>query len=417
MKIIYLHQYFNTPEMSGGTRSYEMARRLVAMGHEVNMVTSLRTKHSRREWFTTVEAGIKVHWLPVPYSNCMGFNERIRAFIKFALLSAQKAAKLDATIVFATSSPLTIALPAVYAAHRCKVPMVFEVRDLWPEMPIAIGALKNPMQIRAARTLESWAYQHSAAIVTLSPGMKQGVLRSGYQSSQIAVIPNSSDNQEFAFDSHEAKHFRDNRAWLGDRPLVIYAGTFGRVNGVGYAVELAKELLKLGSNIRVLLVGDGTEREAVIQLARDSGVFEKILFAEQPMSKRDIPVMFSACTVASNLVIDLPEAHANSANKFFDTLAAGKPIFLNHGGWMHDLVNQHDCGITAWGRSTQDAAFELHQKMNDPAWLYKAGVSAKRLAISYFDRDILAKQLEQVLVAAHAGKPELASKIAPGIYK
>lgn len=416
MKITYLHQYFNTPDLPGGTRSYEMARRLVAMGHEVNMVTSWREADWRKGWFVTDEAGIKVHWLPVPYSNRMGFGERIRAFFQFALRSAQRAATLDADMVFATSTPLTIALPAVYAARRRKVPIVFEVRDLWPEMPIAMGALKSSLQIRAARALESWAYRNAAAVVALSPGMKQGVVDIGYPAGQVAVIPNSSDNREFAFDAEAAQRFRAARPWLGDEPLLTYAGTFGRVNGVGYAVELAKALFALGSDIRLLLVGDGAERDAVIQQARAAGVYEQNLFFETKMTKREIPALFSAATMASNLVIDLPEARANSANKFFDTLASTKPIFLNHGGWMHDLVNQHDCGINAWGRSTIDVAVELNQKLNDPVWLAKSGESAKRLATNYFDRDVLAKQLEQVLIAAQDGKPELASSIAPGIY-
>jgi len=227
MRITYLHQYFNIPAMPGGTRSYKMARRLVAMGHEVNMVTSWREADGRKGWFVTDEPGIKVHWLPVQYSNRMGFGERIRAFFQFALRSAQRAAALDAEIVFATSTPLTIALPAVYAARRRKVPMVFEVRDLWPEMPIAMGALKSPLQIRAARALETWAYRHAVAVVALSPGMKQGVVDTGYPAGQVAVLPNSSDNQKFAFDAEAAQRFRDARPWLGDKPLLIYAGTPG----------------------------------------------------------------------------------------------------------------------------------------------------------------------------------------------
>jgi thioesterase domain-containing protein len=110
MKITYLHQYFNTPSMSGGTRSYEMAKRLVAKGHEVNMITSWREDDGRKGWFETEEAGIRVHWLPVPYSNKMGFRERINAFIRFAFGAARKAASLPADLVFATSTPLTIAL-------------------------------------------------------------------------------------------------------------------------------------------------------------------------------------------------------------------------------------------------------------------------------------------------------------------
>ena len=88
MKILYLHQYFNTPDMPGGTRSYEMARRLVAMGHEVNMITSCRDFGVRKQRFETIEAGIKVHWLPVPYSNRMGFIDRVLAFLKFAFVSS-----------------------------------------------------------------------------------------------------------------------------------------------------------------------------------------------------------------------------------------------------------------------------------------------------------------------------------------
>ena len=88
MRITYLHQYFNTPEMIGGTRSYEMARHLVAMGHEVNVVTSWREPDSRKDWFTTEEDGIQVHWLSVQYSNHRGYNQRIKAFLKFAWCSA-----------------------------------------------------------------------------------------------------------------------------------------------------------------------------------------------------------------------------------------------------------------------------------------------------------------------------------------
>lgn len=110
--------------MPGGTRSYEMACRLVDKGHEV-------------------------YW------------------------RSKKARSIEADIIFATSTPLTIALPAVYAAKRQKIPMVFEVRDLWPELPIAMGALRNPMNRYAAHKLEKWAYQHAKAVIALSPEIKQ----------------------------------------------------------------------------------------------------------------------------------------------------------------------------------------------------------------------------------------------------
>jgi len=293
---------------------------------------------------------------------------------------------------------------------------VFEVRDLWPEMPIAIGALTNPLQAKAARALEAWAYRNASAVVALSPGMKQGVVRSGYPSSRVAVIPNSCDNAEFANDQVAARQFRAARSWLGDKPLLIYAGTFGRVNGVCYAVDLAKHLLSLGSNVRLLLVGDGGERDFVQLKASESGVLNNNLFLESQVAKKEVPVLLAAATIASNLVIDLPEARANSANKFFDALAAGKPILVNHGGWMHDLVLEHQCGIAAWGRPLDQVARELDSRLNDWEWLGRAGRSARKLADCYFDRALLASHLERVLVAAVNGKPDMTESIASGIY-
>jgi len=417
MKIIYLHQYFNTPEMSGGTRSYEMSKRMVAAGHEVHMVTSYREEQKEHKgWFTTDEAGIKVHWYPVPYSNQMSYVQRISAFFTFAFAAKKKAASLQGDVVFATSTPLTIAIPAVLTARKLKVPMVFEVRDLWPDMPIAMGALKNPALQFFAKKLERWAYNNSAAVVALSPGMKEGVLKTGYPANQVAVIPNSSDNLEFTHDAEAAMKFRADRAWLGDKPLLLYAGTFGKVNGVNYIVKVAKELKKLNSNIRILLVGDGGEKVQVIAEAKDTGVFEENVFFEPAMFKKDMPILFNAATMTSNLVTDLPEARANSANKFFDSLAASKPILLNHGGWMHDIVKTHDCGLAMWQQPIELVAEQLHEKMNNDEWLKRAAIAAKKLAVQEFDRDLLANQLITILRLAIEKRSTEVAKVAPGVY-
>src|SRR5699024_12795424 len=121
--------------------------------------------------------------------------------------------------------------------------------------PIAIGALSNPLLKWAAKRLELWAYKHSTAVVALSPGMKQGVVNTGYPSAQVATIPNSSDNGEFAHNEAAAREFRDARPWLGDRPLLVYTGAFGKINGVPYLSKLARSLLDSSREIRIELVG------------------------------------------------------------------------------------------------------------------------------------------------------------------
>ena len=219
MKIVYLHQYFNTPDMSGSTRSYEMARRLVAKGHEVHMITSWGEPKENQGWFETNEAGINVHWLPVRYSNHMPYLQRIKAFFKFALASAKKAVEIKCDIIFATSTPLTIALPAVYAKKKQKVPMVFEVRDLWPLLPIAMGALKHPFFCYLAYKLEKFAYKNSDSIVALSPGMRDGIIQVGYPENKVTIIPNSSDIDLFLIDGKKGVEFRLKRPLIKNNPL------------------------------------------------------------------------------------------------------------------------------------------------------------------------------------------------------
>src|SRR5688572_6919096 len=224
MRIVYLHQYFTTPEMSGGTRSYEIGRRLAARGHEVHMVTTVRnvTPRGRRRWSRSESAGIHVHALPVPYSNRMSYARRIEAFMRFAWEAGREASRLGGDLIYATSTPLTIAIPAVRAARHHRIPMVFEVRDLWPEVPVAVGALRNPVLIALARRLERFAYENAAHVIALSDGMRDGVVSTGQSPSRVTVVPNACDRELFDVGEEPGRSLRRQHEWLGNRPLVLY---------------------------------------------------------------------------------------------------------------------------------------------------------------------------------------------------
>lgn len=400
MRILYLHQYFNTPSMIGGTRSYEFARRLVASGHEVHVVSSWREPMESNDWFVTKEAGIHIHWLPVPYSNGMSYSKRIRAFFRFAIFSALRARSLSSDIVFATSTPLTICIPAIFASKLQSIPMVFEVRDLWPELPIAMGALTSPWSKYFARKLEIIAYKSSRAVVALSPGMKDGVIAAGISSAHVAVIPNACDFTLFNSSKSDIDQFRLERSWLGNSPLLVYAGTLGRINGVEYLVDIANELRRIGSKVKVLVVGDGSEKEFIRNYAQRVGVMGENFFLEDSIQKYKVSALYGAATMVCSLFVDLPEMRANSANKFFDGLAAGKPVLVNYGGWHRDLVADNECGVVAWGKSPSAVANEIADITSNEHALSKMGNNSLQLAQAMFDRDRLAFQLELVLDAA-----------------
>lgn len=400
MKVIYLHQYFNTPEMPGATRSFELARRLVAAGHEVEMITTDRavtTSHDER-WRESNESGIAVHWARVPYSNQMGFAQRVRAFVSFALLAARKARQLRGDVVYATSTPLTIAIPAIIASRRLRIPMVFEVRDLWPAVPIALGILRNPVAKWLARRLEKSAYRNSTQIVALAPGMKEEIRKSGYRESDITVIPNGCDISLFDDSDAAARELRRQHDWLQQRPLLAYVGTIGRINAVDYLVDIAKALHRIDSDIRIVVVGAGVETARVKDKAERLAVLGRNFFMIGQVPKKEAAAWTRAAT-ANIALVHGPRFIWKDAtqNKFFDSLAAGRPVISNYDGWQAEVAEQAGAGVIVAHDDSEAAARQIANSMRDEDWLASAAVSAAELARGPYSRDVHAKQLEQVL--------------------
>ena len=364
------------------------------------MITSWRSQAHSSDWFTTCEDGINVHWVPVRYSNSFSDAKRIQAFLKFLVLATRKGLSLDADVVFATSTPLTIAIPGYIISKRLSIPMVFEVRDLWPEMPIAIGSLENSFFRWLAFKLEKFAYFNSEHIVALSDGMKKGVIATGYSHSKVSVIPNSCDLDLFsACASNEASfRFRSKHNIPPNATLIVYAGTFGRMNGVHYLVDLADALIDLDS-VYFLAIGGGAEFDKVVKLAELRGVLNRNFSAVPSVSKTEMVDVLAAADLATSLFIPIKEMEANSANKFFDGLAAGRPILLNYGGWQAKLLVENEAGLQL-DRDIKVAKEQIRVLLSNPKKITMMGLNARRLGESQFSRDDLAKKLEQVLKQA-----------------
>jgi glycosyltransferase involved in cell wall biosynthesis len=293
-------------------------------------------------------------------------------------------------------------LPAVYSSWRRRVPMVFEVRDLWPELPIAVGALTNPVAIAGARWLERFAYRNASRIVALSPGMKDGIVHTGYPADQVSIIPNGCDLDLFDVDQAVSTEVRARYSWLGDRPLVVYAGTMGRINGVSYLARLAAATLSRDPNARFLVIGAGADAPTVRRTAEELGVLNRNFFMMPNVPKAEVPAILSAATIATSLFVDLKEMWANSANKFFDALAAKKPVAINYGGWHADLL-ANGAGLVLDPHNVEEGADKLVAVLRDQAWLRNASDAARRLS-EQFSRDRMGRELEQVLYSAAPGE-------------
>jgi glycosyltransferase involved in cell wall biosynthesis len=402
MHILYIHQYFVPPDGSSGTRSYEMAKRLVRSGHRVTMITSdsgFPSHYDLTDGMTSLDIdGIQLRIFKVPYSNYFSFSRRILSFFHFSIKAVWQAIReKNVDLVFATSTPLTVAIPGIVGKiwHRC--PMVFEVRDLWPEVPIAIGALKNPISIFLAKRLEVLAYRNSKRIVALSPGMANGVMKSGYPENKIEIIPNCCDVEVFRLQPNHRNDFLVDYPDFKNKRVVLYAGTMGIVNGVDYLVDIAREMYAFDKNICFLIFGDGRESGNVKVKAEKEGVLNKNFWMFSPVSKPYLSHILNAATVSISLVVDIPEMWNNSANKFFDSLAAGCPIVVNYGGWQAEFICNTGAGLVIPAQNPLAAAKNIFEFITDSEKLINARQAALCAADTTFNRESLAAQLESLL--------------------
>jgi glycosyltransferase involved in cell wall biosynthesis len=268
-------------------------------------------------------------------------------------------------------------------------------------MLIGLGAIRNPVLKFLSLRFERFTYRNSAHIIALSGGMRNIITATGYPAQNVTVIPNASDIERFDIPVTEGRTFRKQFEWLQDRKLVLYAGTIGKANGVDYLVRVAQEMLKLDESVRFLVIGKGGDEENVRLLARETGTLNRNFFMLPPLSKQGIPAAFSAADVSLVLLRDVKELWTNSSNKFFDGLAAGKPVVVNNVGWQSELLAETGAGFDLDPRDYAAAAHTLHRFLQDDDWLSCAGERARDLAKTQFDRNELADRMERVLTCVN----------------
>src|SRR5690606_16635625 len=186
---------------------------------------------------------------------------------------------------------------------------------------------------------------------------------------------------------------------IGFKPRfsVLYAGTFGKVNGIHKVIELAKKTLLMDNQLVYILIGSGAEKENIIDLARKSEVLNKNVFIMEPISKGELPLWYNAVSMGSSFVIDIPELWANSANKFFDTLAAAKPILINHEGWQAEMIRKKNVGYVLPFEITNDDAVRFVEYTRNVNLLSEQSICALNLAKENYSLDVASKKYFKVL--------------------
>jgi glycosyltransferase involved in cell wall biosynthesis len=339
VKILYLHQYFNTNENSGGTRSYEFSNELTKAGHEVVVITGKKTDQS-----SIKNERLKVISTNTKYSNDMGFLRRVLSFfhyILFSIILSLKVKNID--VVFATSTPITIGVPGYIISKLKRAKFIFEVRDVWPDVPIELGFINNKALIYLLKKYELFIYKHADYIIALSKGMKNNILSKGNFKNKLSVITNLANLEMYNNIEIDEKKIKKNYG-LENKFICIHPGTMGFVNGLDFILDTAN-YTKENKEIHYLLIGSGKEKDNLKTRVKKENL-NNVTIAD-PLPKKDIIKVIKASDLGLMVVRnEFKILEDNSANKFFDFLAAGLPILINYEGWQKETLENDEAGFS-----------------------------------------------------------------------
>lgn len=395
MRVLYFHQHFSTPKGSAGTRSYEMAVALLRRGHQVTMVcgsyaqgkTGLTGPFVRGRRRGIVD-GIDVIELDLRYGNELSFLRRSLLFLRYSLNSIGIALRKKCDVIFATTTPLTAGIPGIFGRWFRRKPFVFEVRDLWPELPRAMGVITNPLVLSGMSILEWTSYRSATRLIGLSPGIVDGITRRGVATDRIAMIPNGCDLELF---SPDAEAWRPAEV-IKDDFLAVFTGTHGIANGLNAVLDAACVLKQRGRNgIKITLVGQGREKENLIARATRESL-DNVIFLD-PVPKTKLAGLLAGADLGLQILQNVPAFYyGTSPNKFFDYIAAGLPVLNNYPGWLADLIESGSAGFAVAPADPGAFADALEEACDNPDTLGWMGANARRMAEDTFSRERLARQ-------------------------
>lgn len=395
MHILYLHQYYCPPGGSGNDRSRAFAREWVKAGHQVTVLTSpayfpaeLKKKVLQNSLPTLLEwEGVKVIVLPVDYDHQMQWRDRLRAFLRFYRQGLRHASALTGVDrIYASSTPLSVGEMGRKLARRLGIPFVYETVDVWPDVPIGMGLIRNRMVKAWLHRRAARIYASAQHIVALSEGMKAQIASHGVPQGKITVVPNGTDVDQFAFAERRE----------GNQVNVLYAGTMGLANGVTQIVEAARLLHERGNaQVHFTLIGDGNAASEVKALAAKYSLPNLSLKGMVP--KEEMQSILAQAHIGLVCFAPFAVLEANSANKFFDYLASGLPVVINYRGWQAEVLNAEGCGFSCDQGDVPAFAEAIETLAQSAGMRREMGAKGRALAVAKWDRRMLARQVLGIL--------------------
>jgi glycosyltransferase involved in cell wall biosynthesis len=401
LHILFLSHYFPPEVNAPATRTYEHCRRWVAAGHRVTVITcapncptgvvaaGYKNAWLSREWVDGIRVLRVWTWLS-PNKGFLGRTINYLSYMVCATICALGVRKVDAIV--ATSPQFFCGWAGVLCRWFLRRPLLLEIRDIWPESIVTVGAMKRSPVMRLLEVLEQRMYASARQIVTVGDGYRDQLTDRGVSHEKIAVVPNGVDVSQFV-PQRAVPQLRDQ--WRGNgRFVCAYIGTVGMAHGLDVIIRAARKLKEAGRDHVVFwIVGDGAERGRLERECRAEGLDQVVFTGLVPKSQiAEVIASCDACLVHLRKT-ELFETVIPS--KIFEIMAMNVPIVMGVRGQAQRIVLAGQAGVAMTPEDEESLLAGIETIAGDRASFSRGRDYVAR----HFDRDVLARRLLDELVA------------------
>jgi len=401
VKILFLSHYFPPEVNAPASRTWEHCRQWASDGHHVTVVTcapnhprgKVYPGYRNRLLHKQVIDGINVMRVWTYVTANEGFVKRTLNYVSFMVSAVLVCPFLGrADVVLTTSPQFFNGLAGYFVSALKRAPWVLEIRDLWPESILAVGAIKNRMIIRLLEWLEMFAYRTADAIVPVTDAFKRYMTEKGIPGAKITVIKNGVDLGFYR--QNEGPNALRAELGLEGKFVAAYFGTHGMAHHLETILEAA-EILKHHPNIVFLMVGDGAERGRLLALKEERGLENVQMLDQQP--KQHMPLLWDLCDASLVLLRKSELFKTVIPSKIFESMGMKRPVILGVQGESAEIIETAGAGFCIEPENAAELAAKILQLQQNPDLGRAMGESGRNYVAEHFDRVKLARRYEQVL--------------------
>ncbi|WP_273124357.1 glycosyltransferase family 4 protein [Bacillus weihaiensis] len=396
MKIVYITQHF-PPEIGAAQgRAYDMSKNLSELGHDIHVLTTFHNSRPIKKMFKKEKKDHLTIYRSFRIRDTKSSSiRRLANYLSFMISSCIAGLFIKKPdVIYATSPQLFQGVTGYFLSRVHRTKFVFEIRDLWVDFAELLGQFQNKKLLNLARKLEAFLYKRADHLIVVTHGYKQRLINQGIPEEKITVIPNGVNPSSLTIEEHSQTESIREKYDIQDKFIVLYAGNIGAAQGL-QTIVTAANLLKDDQSIMFLLIGEGVEKNRLMEQAKALNL-TNLLFIDSK-KKHELNQFYEACDIGIVSLKKHPLFEITIPSKLFDYMSMSTPVLIGVDGEAREIVENHQAGFYFEPENPEDFVRVLKMAQNQPNQLIKIRQNVKDELLQAFNREEQAKKLSETL--------------------